>query len=678
MKKRSKILALLMVFSLLLTLGALASGDPSGGGNGDTGMSVNASAEPGVAAFEITADGLAENDAPGVELASGEITDAYADGVVMEITDFTTKGFQVTGGGTYTIRNSTITKSVAGPVDANAAGGYIAGVNDGLLTIENSTFINAGKGGRGGNYTVDCERTGTMVVINSEIIQTGFTGDPEGYTADIADPPSNLALLISGFARANMSVGKSQTYYYGSYVETEGWAAMSTDSAQSGFTFNSYDSTGRALHGGYGTYADTSCVDWFYASHLISAEVGAIISNNGEIHMRNGAAADDAVLAYLPADYEVTENYGDGRSTVEAGRNDFQLHSPDMGGGGARGDFVAVLDLEDTDLVTSAALDAEATLIDWSADYGPAVGAYVDLIKGANILVKSTGADIDLKNVTAESSSGVLLMTALNSDSMSRYALAADDMSEKYVELTLTDCDIAGDVDHFDYQRNTAVVLDNATWSGAYVTLDKDAWDAMWSEETKADGYCYWILDTDKYFDGEGTISLLSVLAGSTWNVTGESNLDELSVDAGGVINGIVTVNGETVDVSAGGHWSGDIVVTPAGASPEAASSEEPVEEEPAAAPAAETANGEPAGFDESMNIGLDASSYPHFDEYRDYVAEYIAADDFMSGTAAMEDTYAAASPYIAPFIDINSVIGAMDYPDWMAENYPGEDFPAA
>jgi hypothetical protein len=78
------------------------------------------------------------------------------------------------------------------------------------------------------------------------------------------------------------------------------------------------------------------------------------------------------------------------------------------------------------------------------------------------------------------------------------------------------------------------------------------------------------------------------------------------------------------------------------------------------------------------MNAGLDASSYPHFDEYRDYVAGYIAADAFMSSTPAMEDTYAAASPYIAPFIDINPVIGAMDYPDWMAANYPGEAFPAA
>ena len=391
MKKISKILALVLALCMVLSLGAFASGESSGEGSDETVMSVNASAEAGVTAFAIDENGLTETPSDGVSVASGEITDTYADGVVMEITDFSANGFQVSGG-EYTIKNSTITKSVDGPIDANAAGGHIAGVTNGTLVIEDCTFINAGKGGRNGNYTVDCERTGTMVVINSDIIHTGFAGDADGYSADIADPPSNLGLLISGYARANMSVGTSKTYYYGSYVQTEGWAAMSTDSAQSGFAFYSYDSLAWALHGGYGTYADTSCVDWFYASGLISSEVGAIISNNGEIHMRNGADADAEALAYLPADYKVSEYYGDGRSVVAAGRNDFQLHSPDMGGGGARGDFVAVLDLKDTDLITSAEYESDTPLIDWSTDYGPAVGEYIDLVKGANILVKSSAA----------------------------------------------------------------------------------------------------------------------------------------------------------------------------------------------------------------------------------------------------------------------------------------------
>ena len=71
--------------------------------------------------------------------------------------------------------------------------------------------------------------------------------------------------------------------------------------------------------------------------------------------------------------------------------------------------------------------------------------------------------------------------------------------------------------------------------------------------------------------------------------------------------------------------------------------------------------------------------AYPFFDEYKDYVAAYVLADDFMSGsTPAYEDTYAAETPYGTPFVDINPVIGAMDYPDWMGANHPGVTFPTA
>lgn len=668
MKKTSKILALIVVLTMILSLGAFASGEASGEGSDESVMAMNAGASATSTAYAISADGLVENDAPGIEMTAGTITAEGADGVEMNITEFTTALFSVSGG-EYTISNSTINKEVTGPVDANATGGAIAAVSAGTLIIDNCTFINNGKGGRNGNYTVECKNTGVMVVINSDIIQTGSHGDPEGYTADISDPPSNAALTISGYARANMSYGQTQTYYYGSYVETEGWAAMSTDSAQSGFAFYSYDSIGKAVYGGYATYADTSCVDWFYATDLIGGEIGAIISNNGEIHMDNGAAATEEALAYLPADYVVTENYGDGRSSLQAGRNDVQIHSPDMMGSGAGSDYHGVLDLVDTDLATTTELDEQCTLVDWYADYGPALGEYVDFVSGANILVKSTGAYITLDNCTAESYSGVLLLTALNSDSMSRYALAANDMTGKGTEMTIANSAIEGDVVHYDYQRNCVVTLDNSTWSGAYIVGDRESWDAMWSDDCKADDSCYWILDTEKYFDGTGTTATLTVGAGSTWNVTGESNLDTLTVVAGGVVNGVVTVDGAVVDVTAGGTWNGNIVVTPAA-----------VETETAVAETTDAAAGDtPAGFDESMNAGLDASTYPHFDEYREYVAAYALADSFMASQSGIpDDIYAAASPYIAPFSDINSVIGAMDYADWMTANYAGEAFPAA
>lgn len=136
----------------------------------------------------------------------------------------------------------------------------------------------------------------------------------------------------------------------------------------------------------------------------------------------------------------------------------------------------------------------------------------------------------------------------------------------------------------------------------------------------------------------------------------------------------ILSLAGCTVEVTVDGAPVISGVGTPV-------TDEAPTSEEIVAETATETveAGDMPAGWDESQNAGLDAGVYPHFDEYRDYVAGYALADSFMATQAGIpDDIYVAASPYIAPFSDINPVIGAMDYADWMTATYPGESFPEA
>ena len=238
-----------------------------------------------------------------------EVGDTQADDISLTIDTFTTNGFKVTGG-EYTIKNSTIVCNVNAEVDPNDAGGYCAGVTSGLLTLDHVSFTTNGKGGRGGNYTVDCEGDGTMVVISSEIIQTGLSGDPEEYTVAIADPPSNAALSISGYARANMSIGHSQTYYYGSYVETEGWAAMSTDSASgSGLDFYSYNSEAYAISGGYGIYAGEELV----------LESAGTIEVTGTVRAGSGITIPDTHAIITPEGgriVQITPESGDPYYTV--------------------------------------------------------------------------------------------------------------------------------------------------------------------------------------------------------------------------------------------------------------------------------------------------------------------------------------------------------------------------
>lgn len=565
MKKITRLAALLLALALLTSLSAFASGEASGSDEFNTAASTSGEAES-TALFTVDGETVTTRD--GAYSLSGEIGPDSAVGIELTVDEFTASGIQVVGGD-YTIEDSVITHEVS-PVSASTEpGGYCAGVTDGVLTVKNSTLTAKGRGGVFGNYTVYCAENGTLVVIDSNIIQQGSAGDPEGLTELIMEPPSNGGLLISGYSRANMSMGVTKTYYYGSYVETDGWAAMSTDMTRD-LSFYAYDSVGRAIHGGYGTYADTSCKDYFYGSVLSGAEIGAIISNNGAIYMASGDDATDEALAYLPADYELSEAYiaREGRSVIEGGRHALQIHSPEESRGATRG-MTAVFSAKDTILAAREELYANASLVDWAADYGPAVAEYIDFTRGAIFVVKSACADIDLNNCTAESYSDTLLMTAVNSDSMSCYALKEHDMTGRGTVLTLTDCDIAGDVKAYDYQRNCSVELVGSRWSGAYETWTKAQWDAVWSDEAKADALCYWVLDGEIYHDGTGNGSSLSVDETSVWTVTGDSRLMSLTVAPGGVIEGVVTVDGVVTDVTAGGAWTGDIVVTPAAASVE-------------------------------------------------------------------------------------------------------------
>ncbi len=541
----------------------------------------------------LNEDYLAEHD---IEMSYDSLTDAGVDGLVLETGDMLVSAVAISGDASdFTISNAYIHLGVneeTAYVASSTTAGSGALVSSGILYITDSTIIADGgaNGAEGGHYAVEAYSTGTMVVTNSSIIQTG-RGGADGLTDESSEPGSNNGLLIAGYARSSMSIGASQTYYYNSYVETEGWAAMSTDSASgSGLDFYSYNSVAYAVSGGYGIYADSSCRDWLYATTLLAAEHGVIISNNGEVHVYSGASAttDDA-LAYYAEDGELT----DAGSLIEAGRNCFYIHSP--GTGSAFGSQ-AIVEVVDSTLRTSEELNDQQTLVDYAEKYSQGVADYLDFIRGAIILVKSHSADIDLTNVEIDSYSDTILMTALNADSSSRYLYT--DKEDTATSLTMTDMDVTGDVKNYDYQRSVEIVLDNTSWTGASLVWDAEDWNAYWDYADGMD-YVYWCnLDADTYnVEHHGTS--LTLENGSVWTVSADSELDSLTISADSqVIYGEATVDGVAVTLEPGQTYEGDIVIT-----------------------AAEGASGEASGEVEAAAEG-DTSE----DAYHAYLKAYVAA----------------------------------------------------
>lgn len=564
MKDRwTKSLALLLSLVLLFTTAAAADmgaipempegtmGAPPGGFGGGMEMSPGAGGgaptsdgAPSAAAIVI-ADG-AENTA--AEYEAGKYSDLISveDGIVtirelqLSSGDFSFNGLVITGAASVVrLEKATIRLGADSPAGDEDTGGAAVNIDTGAVVyLSDSQLVVDGSA----RYVTAVYNDATLVVNNSSVISTGSNEN----TAEITEPFSNEALLISGNARANFSIGATKTYYFNSICTAEGWAALSTDSATgNGLDLYAYNTEGIAENGGYSTYADTNCRVWLYGSRLTAAEIGCIISKSGQIHAYSASAADEALLAY---------NEG---GTVKAdtvligGRNAVMIHAPDMMGQGLAAADCGTFTAEDTTIATSSDLVSTRDYY----DYGEAVGAYVDYIMGDAFLIRSTSANIDLKNVQMDSYSNVLVHTVLNSDSMGNFLAPGDGDQVNPVAITMRDMDVTGDILHEDYQRRMTVDLQSATLTGNIVSGTVESWNEKWTQY----GEVNWVVDES--YDARYGV-WLNVGPDAVWNVTGESSLTGLTVEEGGIINGEVTLDGQPVMVTPGQVYYGEIVIS--------------------------------------------------------------------------------------------------------------------
>ena len=470
------------------------------------------------------------------------------EGIKLQSDDYSFTGISSEESDTV-IKDARIELNVSDEEDDFAGAGTAVYADSGKVSISDSDITVNGAG----RYTIAAEGSASLVVNNS-IIHAGGDNGAEGNTSTVSEPASNAGLLISGTSRAAFAAGETHTWLYHSLCLADGWAALSTDSATgSGLELTAYDTDAIALNGGYGLYADTNCRDYIYASNLISAEVGAIISNNGSVTI---GSAYDAVEAVTQDGNEIlsgmeTEPLEDDiPSTIAAGRNAVMIHSPDMMGEGNK-DYTAQLFISNTDMITEetirtdsleyvSEINNEVYMVHGSCDYtqkyGEAIGAYENYIAGAGLLIKSTSADIELKNVGIDSYNGIAVLSALNSDSMSRY-LKTD--CGNGVNINVEGSWLNGSIVHDDYQRDMNITVSASELNGSVVYADANQWNKYWSGYADDEAAVWYGLPTETYVTNLHETNL-SLLDGSVWNAEGTSRLTTLTVSPDSEIIGTV------------------------------------------------------------------------------------------------------------------------------------------
>lgn len=549
-----RLLSLTLCLTLLLAGTALAAdmgmmppdgmGPPPDGGPG--GGAPPGDAAPTEAAIVIT-DGA---QVPEMEYEPG----AYSDMIVQENGDLVIEGLELSSGdygfhglvitgesSVVRLKKANIRLGVDQAATDDDTGGAAANIDSGAtLYISDSNLIVDGAA----RYVTAAYNDATLIVNDSRVESTGSNEN----TSQVSEPFSNEALLISGTARANFSIGATKTYYFNSTCMAEGWAALSTDSATGdGLDLYAYNTDGIAENGGYSTYADTNCRVWLYGSRMSAAEIGCIISKSGRIHVYDSDAAGNEIMTYNEGE-TVHES-----SSILGGRNAVMIHAPDMMGQGLSAADCGTFTAENAVIGTTKEL---VSTKDYN-DYGEAVGAYIDYVSGSDFLIRSTSASIDLKNVQMESYNNTLVHTVLNADSMGNFLAPGDGDQVNPVAVTMTDMDVSGDIRHEDYQRRMTVDLENTTFTGNIVSGTMEDWNNTWAQY----GDVNWVVDDS--FDATYGVAL-TLGENTAWNVTGASSLTSLTLEEGAVLNGVdeITLDGEPITPESGEEYVGTILIS--------------------------------------------------------------------------------------------------------------------
>ena len=436
------------------------------------------------------------------------------------------------------------------------------------------------------------ETAGDTIAVyrNTYLNRQTFDGDTIGGSSWC----HTTSLFARGNVRMSMSVGNSQTYYYGTAAVVDGWSAMATDAGgRTGVDVLIYNSFARNLLGGYGTYADTGCRVFLYGTDFRSAEFGGIIANNGEIYVTDSDDAETDTntlraeisapyqnfdyetldpLAYAEEDDILAENTA---SACLAFRNGIMMHVPDlMGAGGRISDKPGILYVKNASLGTSMDCAPEDWATggyekSWRDMADDATWAWIEHTLGSAILVRSDNAVIRLTNADIQSWSGVILQSILNADAHGNFIGPDEDVSD-WIGIWL-EADggtaLTGDIRHEDYQRAMHVTLsDGASLTGDIFTGTVDDWHAVFADYADAGTEFY--RDTEGYDKIWGTDVTLN--KGTAWTVTGESNITELTVMPGAELNASVTVDGVPAQIESGVTYTGDIRLTALAGSGEA------------------------------------------------------------------------------------------------------------
>ena len=359
------------------------------------------------------------------EKLAGEVTDAAAKNIRMDLNSDSVGGIYVAGQGTeYTVEHANIRISGEG----QGLGGKLSGaaVEDGATLILKDVRINMDSKLR---CATSAAGGSVLKVYDSMLVSHGAPWNVEEKEVTwvigpgMAKPP--VFLEIEGNMRTHCTVQNSESYFYNSTIIADSWAALSTDAAGDRVYLEANDCNVITTRSGYGTYADTGCYCTLNRCNLDVQNMAAIIAGEAGVKLIDCTARCGS---YVVLNHVVGGGPGNAILT--------QVSSIEIAGGSYRCDEPAVI-------------------------------------------CKSCNSDVLFDGAAISSHAGILLKTRVNDDPC---APQPGDRTVYGYHVTLKNMDTANSILHEDTARRMTVTLQASTLKGAITggaLLHMDA-DSRW------------------------------------------------------------------------------------------------------------------------------------------------------------------------------------------------------
>lgn len=321
-------------------------------------------------------------------------------------------GFYIKGGEKYVLESARISLGGDGTNDFSCIGAGVTADGESTLVVRNCDIETTGLV----RSCTTATRGSILKVYDSKLIANGGVL-PEGYDpkpgpGGMLTPPKGLG--IGGTSRAHLSMDHSKSYFYNTVIESDGWAALSTD-ASCGYVYLEADNCDLVVKNpGYGVYSDGDCHVVLKNCWIDTATHTGILAGNCTAKFENTVA--------------------------KSGKYFIMAHN--------------VMGIPEE--------VAELTVIAGEIQTGQEA-----------ILLRSVNTYIDMQGVELYSDSGILFHAIVNPDEC---ATKTEGKKVFGNNIVLSDMDVTGDIVNDDMDRTMAVTLSGTSIRGAmkdiYLSLD--------------------------------------------------------------------------------------------------------------------------------------------------------------------------------------------------------------